>query len=32
MPEALVHGAWKQDIEFKPIKAEAVVMVARSTL
>ena len=32
MPEALVHGAWKQDIEFKPIKAEAVVMVARSML
>ncbi len=30
MPEALVYGAWREDILFQPIEAEAVVMVARS--
>lgn len=30
MPEALVNGAWKEDIAFQPIKAQSVVMVARN--
>lgn len=30
MPEALIHGAWREDIAFQPIKAQAVVLVARS--
>ncbi len=29
MPEQLVEGAWKEDIAFQPIKAEAVIMVSR---
>ena len=32
MPEALVNGAWREDIAFQPIKAETVVMVARSRI
>lgn len=31
MPEALIDGAWRQDIEFKPIKADMTAMVARSS-
>ncbi len=30
MPEALADGAWREDIVFQPIKAEAVVRVSRS--
>ncbi|NLK05550.1 MAG: hypothetical protein GX315_04230 [Spirochaetales bacterium] len=29
MPEQLVEGAWKEDIAFQPIRAEAVIMLSR---
>ncbi len=29
MPEALLAGSWEQDVAFQPIKAEAVVRLAR---
>ncbi len=32
MPEALADGAWREDIVFKPIKAEAVLRISRSSL
>ncbi len=31
MPEALAEGAWKEDIVFMPIKAEAMLRYARSS-
>ncbi len=30
MPEALADGAWREDIIFQPIKAEAVLRISRS--
>ena len=32
MPEALVNGAWRENIAFQPIKAETVVLVARGRI